>query len=1416
MSFAQFDILWQRSAYSSSLPTWFSSTGSTERGLAYGNVGGNERVYVVSRNGGNSVRIINATDGSDIGTLDLGSGIISGGTFAINDVEVSDDGLIFVCNLTINASTSAFKVYKWTSEGGTPTEVINYNGLAVRLGDKFTVVGSASDNSLTIWAGATTGTTHVRFTTTDNGATFTATTFTGPSGGTSVSFGPLATGVSDYYFNYSGINPSKYQSNNILIGTIPGSIISIGSNAIRYLGEVDGIEYVAAYTYGGGNENARVAQVPNNTPSSATLFGVTPQLGGNSNGNGSGDLDFKDNGDGTYTVFVLGTNNGFGAYKTSQGTLDWVNLQSPASATITSVQSLDVYAQVYKDGVTNATGQGAGITAWIGYSTSNTNPNTWTNWIPAVYNTDVGNNDEYKATLSGLPVGTYYYASRFRNYLGQFYYGGYSAGGGGFWDGTNYVSGVLTVTAPPTTIDWANLQSPASGSIFTNQTFDVYAQVYINGVTDPAGQASGVQAWIGYSTTNTNPNTWTNWVAASYNTDVGNNDEYMATLSGLSAGTYYYASRFNYNGGSYYYGGYSAGGGGFWDGTNYVSGQLTVTEANTVIDWANLQSPPSASISPAGKIDVYAQIYVDGVTNAAGQGAGIDAWIGYSTSDTDPSTWTNWIPASFNTDVGNNDEYTATLTGLYTGTYYYASRFQRNGGAYYYGGYSAGGGGFWNGTTYVSGVATVSSLSGTYYIGNAGTKPGGGDPDFLSLKTACNAVNYSTISGDITFYFTSDLTESSNVGLGKDPGSYTVTFKPYSGLTPTITFTQTADNTGASGAWVIGVPDLTVTTATNYGLVTTNNIIIDGSNTTESATRDLTIQTLSGISGSTYPIRIFGDANNITIKNCNVTANNSTSYAVLLTNRNFSSVNYVPDNVTIENCAITNTVGNTGQGLAISNSGSPTAFPTGIVFKDNLINARTRGIFLNYAGDTDIYGNEIHVNQTSTGYLSYGIWAYILGAGSNVNIYNNKILELKSANANSGSYGINGIYINSNGNYNVYNNFITGFEWTGTTTINGIWYGIGVATSSASISANIYHNTVVCNDMFTTGTAGTLNYAAFYVNVYGTGETRIVNAKNNIFINLENDFVNYAYIWSNTSGVTLTSEYNDLYVGDATNGKIGKFGATDCATLALWQSTAGKDLSSVSQAVNFVSATDLHLSGASVGDGNLASAFVGITTDLDGDTRNAYWPYMGADEVTSSPLALKLTLKTLIEGYWGNGGLQDTIKVRLANPISFAKSVPVLGMSSATGVDFYLPKGTSSTHWIVVNHRNTIETWSASDISFPSGVASYDFTDASTKAYGDNLKFVSGKWCMFSGDIPLPSQDGLIDLTDVIAIINDANAFAFGTSLLTDLNGDDAADLSDIVIAVNNANLFVSKITPEPKSNVSKPVELEKVNINIE
>ncbi len=156
-------------------------------------------------------------------------------------------------------------------------------------------------------------------------------------------------------------------------------------------------------------------------------------------------------------LLFLAITVGFGSTDTTSinltitnNSIDWVNLQWPENGSVDLGNTFNVYAQVYESGVTNGTGQGSGITAWVGYASTNVDPSgtEWT-WIAASYNSDSGNNDEYMADIGSAisAMGTYYYASRFSIDGGStFVYGGYSSGGGGFWDGTSYVNGTLTVT----------------------------------------------------------------------------------------------------------------------------------------------------------------------------------------------------------------------------------------------------------------------------------------------------------------------------------------------------------------------------------------------------------------------------------------------------------------------------------------------------------------------------------------------------------------------------------------------------------------------------------------------------------------------------------------------------------------------------------------------------------------------------------------------------------------------------------------------------------------------------------------------------------------------------------------------------------------------------------------------------------
>ncbi|NBR13936.1 MAG: hypothetical protein EBU01_05040, partial [Crocinitomicaceae bacterium] len=143
--------------------------------------------------------------------------------------------------------------------------------------------------------------------------------------------------------------------------------------------------------------------------------------------------------------------------------------------------------------------------------------------------------------------------------------------------------GSTTITRP-TTINYANLQFPASATICpTTGTLTVYGRVYKIGYTNTSSTAvANLEVQAGINSSNTNPNTWSTWSTASFNTNFGNDDEYQYTFSNLSSGSYFYAFRYRYcSDGAWNYGGYSAGGGGFWNGTTNVNGSLTVNSVFT-------------------------------------------------------------------------------------------------------------------------------------------------------------------------------------------------------------------------------------------------------------------------------------------------------------------------------------------------------------------------------------------------------------------------------------------------------------------------------------------------------------------------------------------------------------------------------------------------------------------------------------------------------------------------------------------------------------------------------------------------------------------------------------------------------------------------------------------------------------------
>jgi len=97
--------------------------------------------------------------------------------------------------------------------------------------------------------------------------------------------------------------------------------------------------------------------------------------------------------------------------------IGWANLQWPPTltTTISAVDPTDtIYGQVWIDGLTPQPGVTPGLMAQVGYGPEGTDPagGGWL-WVNAVFNVDVGNNDEFMANLLPQEVGVFDYVYRY-------------------------------------------------------------------------------------------------------------------------------------------------------------------------------------------------------------------------------------------------------------------------------------------------------------------------------------------------------------------------------------------------------------------------------------------------------------------------------------------------------------------------------------------------------------------------------------------------------------------------------------------------------------------------------------------------------------------------------------------------------------------------------------------------------------------------------------------------------------------------------------------------------------------------------------------------------------------------------------------------------------------------------------------
>lgn len=293
----------------------YLGSANNERGLAYGN----GHLYLVSTTGGINIRILDPLTGVDLGALPTGTGIISGGARTVNAVGVGGDGGIYVANLTTQASTTPYTVYKWSTELSTP--VVAYTGAPLagaRVGDTLTAFGSGSATRLAAGFGSTPSVTG------NNGyaiidPTAGTATAVGFSGGTPAA-GDFRLGVTfadaTHVYGSQGSTLARFTSFSGTTGTLLGSpALTTSAERPMSFATINGVSLLA--TVSTGDSRVRIYDASN--PTSLLLLGTSTGTSSTANANGTGAVawgNVVDNGNGTSTalLYAMNSNNGIEAF----------------------------------------------------------------------------------------------------------------------------------------------------------------------------------------------------------------------------------------------------------------------------------------------------------------------------------------------------------------------------------------------------------------------------------------------------------------------------------------------------------------------------------------------------------------------------------------------------------------------------------------------------------------------------------------------------------------------------------------------------------------------------------------------------------------------------------------------------------------------------------------------------------------------------------------------------------------------------------------------------------------------------------------------------------------------------------------------------------------------------------------------
>lgn len=484
---------------------------------------------------------------------------------------------------------------------------------------------------------------------------------------------------------------------------------------------------------------------------------------------------------------------------------------------------------------------------------------------------------------------------------------------------------------------------------------------------------------------------------------------------------------------------------------------------------------------------------------------------------------------------------------------------------------------------------------------------GGAPTTYTTLKSAFDAINTGAHTGAIQISLTANTVETATAALnasGSGAASYTaITIKP---------------TTLVSVSGSVAGPIINLNGA--------DNVTIDGRVLVSGAQIDLTIQNIN--TGTTaHTIQFVEGATNNIVQYCNI-VNAGAAIAGGPRPLNFSTSTLVEGN---SNNQIIGCIVDGGR-IAIQLNGT-----TANTNKNNII----RKCVVKNWGNLGINFSTATENATADSNLIYfdnpgintftslsGIVVSTTGGGI-INITNNKVYDFLTA--TTSNFSVRGINITpmAGAVVNIHNNFVSfTMDYVNATSI----YAISL-TGVNSYTANVYYNStrIGGTGLHPTLTAGTIGTTGI-IRANTTGTTSVYNQKNNISLNERTGGVagvihSGGFMLNPTVG-TLDVDYNLYWATDPVSGAHGGWnsGYNNLDTLKFYASP--HEANSIFKAATFLSNIDLHLVGAALGDMDFAATpIAGITTDIDGNTRDLLLPYKGADE---APVLIPVELVSFV------------------------------------------------------------------------------------------------------------------------------------------------------------------------------------------